>query len=84
MGILDCSGDVGVSKPNTKIFEIACEISGKHPYEITYIGDDFKTDIVPSETLNMRGIWLNRRNERPEKPVERMIMTLNEIFKHIP
>lgn len=65
------------------IFEIASEIAGKHLHEITYIGDDFSSDIAPCEKLNMRGIWLNRRNERLERPVERTITTLNELYEHL-
>src|SRR5690554_6757584 len=68
MGISDhfeviiASGDVGYSKPNRIIFEIAAEITGKNLHEIVYIGDDYTTDIEPCEMLNMRGIWLNRKN----------------------
>ena len=80
--VLIASGNVGFSKPNTKIFEIASEITGTPLHEITYIGDDFVTDIVPCEKLNMRGIWLNRRFECPEKLVERMITSLNEIYEY--
>ncbi|WP_054024393.1 HAD family hydrolase [Bacillus sp. FJAT-28004] len=81
--VLIASGDVGFSKPNTRIFKIASEIAGKHLHEITYIGDDFSSDIAPCEKLNMRGIWLNRRNERLERPVERTITTLNELYEHL-
>lgn len=77
--VLIASRDVGFSKPNIRIFEIASEITGKDLHEITYIGDDFATDIAPCEKLNLRGIWLNRRNECLETPVKRMITTLNEL-----
>ncbi|MBD2869063.1 HAD family hydrolase [Paenibacillus arenilitoris] len=89
MGILEyfevviASGDVGVSKPNTRIFEVASEMTGQHLHAITYIGDDFSTDIAPCEKLNMRGIWLNRQNERLERPVQRMITTLDNLYEHL-
>lgn len=85
MGISDhfevviASGDVGFSKPNIRIFELAAEISGHPLHDITYIGDDFATDIIPCEELNIKGIWLNRRSERSEWPTELTITTLYEI-----
>ncbi|GAX88594.1 hypothetical protein EFBL_0206 [Effusibacillus lacus] len=57
MGVLDyfevvvASGDVGFSKPDTRMFEIACEMTGTHWCEMIYVGDDLATDIVPCEAL---------------------------------
>ncbi len=40
------SGDVGVAKPDPRIFEIACERFGVQPSAATYIGDRLRTDAI--------------------------------------
>jgi putative hydrolase of the HAD superfamily len=61
--IIVTAGDIGVSKPDTKILEIACKRAGKKPEDCLYIGDDLKTDILPCGNINMKSIWLNRQGE---------------------
>ena len=61
--IVVAAGDIGVSKPDRRIFEIACEKSGVSPDQAYYIGDDFKTDIIACQDAGMKGIWLNRNND---------------------
>lgn len=55
--------DVGVGKPNPKIFEKACELANLRPDQIIYIGDDLKKDALAAAEVGMRGLWLNRGNE---------------------
>lgn len=57
------AGEVGIAKPNIKIFNIACNRVNKHPQECYYIGDDLYTDIFPCNQVGLRGIWLNRKRE---------------------
>jgi putative hydrolase of the HAD superfamily len=61
--IVVAAGDIGVSKPDRRIFEIACEKSGVSSDQAYYIGDDFKTDIIACQDAGMKGIWLNRNND---------------------
>lgn len=60
--IVVASGDIGVSKPDRRIFEIACEKGGVRPNQAYYIGDDFKIDIIACQDAGMKGIWANRNN----------------------
>lgn len=60
--IVVASGDIGVSKPERRIFEIACEKSVVSPDQAYYIGDDLKTDIIACQEAGMKGIWANRNN----------------------
>jgi len=60
--IVITSGDIGISKPDRRIFEIACEKSGVCPDLAYYIGDDCKTDIIACQDAGMRGIWVNRNH----------------------
>ncbi|MNJ68784.1 dUMP phosphatase [compost metagenome] len=56
------SGDFGVSKPNPEIFIQTCKIAKVHLTECIYIGDNLEYDILACEMINMKGIWLNRKN----------------------
>lgn len=56
------AGDVGVAKPDRRIFDIACEKANVLPHESYYIGDDIKTDIIACEKVGMKGILIDREN----------------------
>ncbi len=57
------SGDLGVVKPNVKIFEKACILVNESPQNCYYIGDNLNTDILPCKEIGIKAIWINRRNE---------------------
>ena len=82
--ILD-SGNLEVSKPDPRIFEIAVERLGLNPSECYYIGDSFERDILPAREVGLNTIWLRGANGRacpdPSK-VNYIISTLPEI-EHI-
>lgn len=58
------AGAVGIAKPNTKIFEIACERNNEKIEDCCYIGDDIKSDIIPCKELGMKAILINRDNKK--------------------
>lgn len=66
MGIRDrfetivASGDVGVTKPDARIFELACERLGVKPHEAAYIGDRLGTDAVGAARAGLTGVWIDR------------------------
>jgi FMN phosphatase YigB (HAD superfamily) len=51
--IIVASAEVGVSKPDQQIFQIAIERSGTAPGEIVMIGDRPDNDIYPAKRLGM-------------------------------
>lgn len=57
------AGLVGVAKPESKIFEIACERNNVKASNSYYIGDVIKTDIIPCEKIGMKGILIDRDNK---------------------
>ena len=66
-GYFECiitAGDIGIAKPDIRLFEIACNKINQVPQECFYIGDDLKTDILPCKKIGMTGIWINRKNEQ--------------------
>ncbi|WP_171650868.1 HAD family hydrolase [Paenibacillus foliorum] len=62
-----------------------CSQGGRQPHECVYIGDDLGTDILPCAQINMKGIWLNRREEAsslaPDITVITSLSQLQEVLK---
>ncbi|QQK77388.1 HAD family hydrolase [Salicibibacter cibarius] len=56
------SSEIGVAKPDTKIFLEACYQANCEVDKCYYVGDRLKTDAVASISAGMKGIWLNRKN----------------------
>ena len=85
MGIKDyfkiviAAGEVGVAKPNIKIFEIACERAKRDPEFCYYIGDDLNTDTISCKKINMKGIWINRTGDDVKIPDVAVIDSLNKL-----
>lgn len=53
------SEDVGVEKPDTKIYEYFLRTSGLKPSECCMIGDSFSNDIKPANQLGMASLLTN-------------------------
>ncbi|MEE1022635.1 MAG: HAD family hydrolase [Muribaculaceae bacterium] len=52
------SAVVGVRKPDPKIFALGVEALGLRPQEVLVVGDSYKKDIVPAESLGCRVAWI--------------------------
>lgn len=63
-GLYDCfemiliSGEVGVMKPDSRIFEIGAERMNLRTDECAYVGDIFSNDIYGSYKAGMLPIWI--------------------------
>ncbi len=55
------SEDVGVTKPDPKIFAIALERLGAKPHEAVMVGDSFSADIMGATNADIASVWLNRK-----------------------
>jgi putative hydrolase of the HAD superfamily len=66
MGIRDrfdaivASGEVGVTKPDARIFEHACDVLEVDPRDAVYVGDRLGTDAIGSARAGLTGVWLDR------------------------
>lgn len=54
------SGEVGVAKPDARIFEIAAAHFGAEPAEACYVGDRLHTDAIGAARAGLLGVWLDR------------------------
>ena len=59
------SEDVGVTKPDRKIFSIALERIGVRPQEAVFVGDNWINDIVGAVDAGMSAVWLNHDGKQP-------------------
>lgn len=57
------SEQIGISKPNIKLYQKACQTLNLEPEEVMYIGDNPVMDIDPTNSLGMITV-LNRRSSQ--------------------
>jgi HAD superfamily hydrolase (TIGR01549 family) len=61
------SAEVGVAKPDPRIFRIALGRAGVAPEETVMVGDSWSSDVIGARRSGIRPIWFNRfRDPRPE------------------
>lgn len=72
------SSEYEFSKPDARIFEVACKKNNILYDEFCYIGNDYEKDIIPCLNLGTRAIWLNRDNLESNKLSEE-INSLDEL-----
>lgn len=58
------SQDIGVDKPDTRIFLAACQQAGCTPSELIHVGDSLETDIAGANAVGATSVWLNREARR--------------------
>ena len=65
-GILDLfelsvvSGEVGVDKPDSRIFDVMCDKLNVKPEDCLYIGDNYINDVLGARNAGWQAIYLNR------------------------
>lgn len=73
-----CSADVGLRKPDPRIFELACERIDVVPAHAAHVGDHHYADIVGAEAVGMTAILIDRHcGEVPE--YGRFVRTLDDL-----
>ena len=53
------SEEVGLSKPDKRIFELALNKLNVQPEDVLFIGDDLEKDIAGPQNANINGVWFN-------------------------
>ncbi|MEO8261572.1 MAG: HAD family hydrolase [Pseudolysinimonas sp.] len=54
------SGEVGIAKPDPRIFAIACGVFEVEPSDAVYVGDRLHTDAIGAARAGLLGVWLDR------------------------
>lgn len=53
------SEEVGFSKPDERIFQLALNELKVRPEDVLFVGDDLHKDIGGCQNINIKGIWFN-------------------------
>jgi len=57
---VDFSQDLGVEKPDARMFHAACKHAGCAPRELMHVGDSLQTDVAGANGVGAVSVWLNR------------------------
>ena len=63
------SSDVGVSKPDSRIFEYALMAAKRAPGEAVMTGDRIDNDVAPAKALGMKTVWIKQGFGRLQTPL---------------
>lgn len=77
------SEEVGYSKPSPEIFKLACSTYKYSPKDCIYIGDRLETDAIPSQKVEMTGIWLNRNKKKVSNKSIATFENLDRVIEYI-
>jgi putative hydrolase of the HAD superfamily len=77
--VLVFSEDVGLGKPDPRIFLEACRLAGRKPVECVHVGDDLVADVDASRALGMRPVWIDRRSQLKHRVPARRITSLHDL-----
>jgi 2-haloalkanoic acid dehalogenase type II len=58
--VLITSEEIGVLKPDPRIYQVALERLGVGPAETVMVGDNWQADVLGALAVGIRPIWLNR------------------------
>lgn len=61
------SEDVGLEKPDPRLFVLALERAGAEPARAAMVGDRLDHDVRPAKAVGMRAVWV-LRGEAPAEP----------------
>lgn len=62
-GAVVISGEVGVAKPDARIFRLALDELGVLPENAWHVGDDLNTDVAGAKAAGLTAVWLNRGDD---------------------
>ncbi|MDE4083611.1 HAD-IA family hydrolase [Planococcus maritimus] len=79
------SEEVGFTKPDRRIFEVALNKLNIQPEHVLFIGDDLKKDIEGCQNANIKGIWFNPLSLENRTDIEPYaeIKSLKEILNYL-
>jgi putative hydrolase of the HAD superfamily len=74
------SEDLGLSKPDPRLFEHALSEAGSEAGRTAMVGDRLDYDVVPARTAGMRTVWL-LRGEAPAHPTEEQLAVPDAVIR---
>ena len=78
------SGEVGIAKPDPRIFKIVLEKTGAMPEEVVMVGDNLEQDIIPTRLLKFRAILVDTRKKYTQYTKEKWyISSLDQLVEKL-
>lgn len=77
------SGEIGVDKPDPRIFQAALKRAGVKAAEAVLVGDQYKNDILGARGVGMKGILIDRHNMFSDITDCPRLRTLTEVVNHL-
>jgi putative hydrolase of the HAD superfamily len=77
--VMVISEEVGIKKPDPRIFRMALDRLGVDASEAVFVGDNLELDIAGARGVGMRALWLNPDGKEVPAGVE-MVGSLGEIL----
>ncbi|MDQ3419285.1 MAG: HAD-IA family hydrolase [Acidobacteriota bacterium] len=74
--VLVVSEEVGVSKPASRIFEVALERAGVSADEAVMVGDSWANDVEGARAAGIRAVWFNRDGRPSPDPTVAVLRSL--------
>lgn len=66
------SQDIGIEKPDPRIFHYALRETGLRPEQAAYVGDEYMTDAMAAQAVGMLGIFLDRNGAKETSDLPRI------------
>ena len=78
--------NLGIEKPDPRIFEIAFHEAGCEPCELLHVGDSLESDVAGARAAGSKAIWLNRSSDARDGGTEpafeiRSLLELERILR---
>jgi HAD superfamily hydrolase (TIGR01549 family) len=76
------SSEVGLVKPDKRIFDLACKELGVKPEECVFVGDNPVMDFEGSKNAGMKPVLIDRKNKHPDLDHVKDLFELIERLKN--
>lgn len=81
------SYDVGIEKPDRRIFDIARQLGSNgqviEPYECLHVGDHIQQDFLGAQAAGWNSLLLSRHQHDVGNHVVKSLLSLAQIFEHL-
>ena len=72
--------DLGVGKPDPRVYAEACRRFGLPASEVVYVGDDVARDAVGASACGLTGVWLDRLASEVPSGVDTVVRDLSQVL----
>jgi putative hydrolase of the HAD superfamily len=80
MDVILVSGELGIHKPDVRIYEHAAKALGVSPEECVFVGDDPDSDILGALNAGMEAVWLDVWESDDRFPDAHKVRSIGEYF----